>query len=219
MKRQRERERSWRRTASSQLQQRGLADLDPGWVGMILAKQLREMTAVRQGQTDRDSSLSPSLSSMFLLSPLSLLPVMAIDFSQPKQEAPLSPEVAELVKRSQKKERAKSLKWSVGGRKKKVRKAKGANVRWGGDSQVDPVRSELGCADFTPGMSENFIPERWQGSVTPNLKKKKNPAPCFCHGDEKMIIFRVKWGKPNFFFFFSFLGVMKMEVGHASQTE
>lgn len=40
---------------------------------------------------------------MFLLSPLSLLPVMAIDFSQPKQEAPLSPEVAELVKRSQKK--------------------------------------------------------------------------------------------------------------------
>lgn len=29
-KRQRERERSWRRTASSQLQQRGLADLDPG---------------------------------------------------------------------------------------------------------------------------------------------------------------------------------------------
>lgn len=63
----------------------------------------------------------------------------------------------------------------MGGRKKKVRKAKGANVRWGGGSQVDPVRSELGCADFTPGMSENFIPERWQGSVTPNLKKKK---PC-----------------------------------------
>lgn len=65
----------------------------------------------------------------------------------------------------------------MGGRKKKkVRKAKGANVRWGGEeggSQVDPVRSELGCADFTPGMSENFIPERWQGSVTPNLKKKK----------------------------------------------
>lgn len=185
MKRQRERERSWRRTASSQLQQRGLADLDPGWVGMILAKQLREMTAVRQGQTDRDSSLSPSLSSMFLLSPLSLLPVMAIDFSQPKQEAPLSPEVAELVKRSQKKERAKSLKWSVGGRKKKVQKAKGANVRWGGGSQVDPVRSELGCADFTPGMSENFIPERWQGSVTPNLKKKKTLLHVFAMGMKK----------------------------------
>ena len=128
MKRQRERERSWRRTASSQLQQRGLADLDPGWVGMILAKQLREMTAVRQGRTDRDSSLSPSRSSMFLLSPLSLLPVMAIDFSQPKQEAPLSPEVAELVKRSQK-QKIKSLKWSLGGRNNKVRKAKGGKCK------------------------------------------------------------------------------------------
>lgn len=61
----RQRERSWSRTASSQLQQRGPADLDPGWAGMILAKQLREMTAVRQGQTDRDSSLSPALLSMF----------------------------------------------------------------------------------------------------------------------------------------------------------
>lgn len=76
----RQHERSWRRTASSQLEQRAPADLDPGWVGMILAKQLREMTAVRQGQTDRDSSLSPSLLSMFSF--YSLPPVMAIDFSQ-----------------------------------------------------------------------------------------------------------------------------------------
>lgn len=53
---------------------------------MILAKQLREMTAVRQGQTGRERSLSFAFHSR-----LPVLLVMAIDFSQAKQEALSAP--------------------------------------------------------------------------------------------------------------------------------
>lgn len=118
-KKGRERERSWSRNAPSQLQQRGLADLDPGWVGMILAKQLREMTAVRQGQTDRDSSLSPSLFSMFSLffSPS----CNGYWFFTTKTRGLLSSEVAELVKRfKNKKIKKKRLKVGVSRRNKSV---------------------------------------------------------------------------------------------------
>lgn len=37
----RQRERSWSRTASSQLQQRGPADLDPGWAGDDISKAIK----------------------------------------------------------------------------------------------------------------------------------------------------------------------------------
>lgn len=47
--------------------------------GDDISKAIKEMTAVRQGQTDRDSSLSPSFFNMFFFS---LPSVMAIDFKQ-----------------------------------------------------------------------------------------------------------------------------------------
>lgn len=120
----RQRERSWSRTASSQLQQRGPADLDPGWAGMILAKQLREMTAVRQGQTDRDSSLSPALLSMFFhfLSPS----CNGYWFFTTKQEALSTQKCLIWLKKKKKKE---VLKEKVSG--KKEESVDGTGVMWG----------------------------------------------------------------------------------------
>lgn len=146
----RQRERSWSRTASSQLQQRGPADLDPGWAGMILAKQLREMTAVRQGQTDRDSSLSPALLSMFFhfLSPS----CNGYWFFTTKQEALSTQKCLIWLKKKKKRSFKRKSEW------KKRRKCwwHGCNVRgrdWGSQAG-DPVSSLLGCVEITRGMSK-----------------------------------------------------------------
>lgn len=56
----------------------------------------------------------------------------------------------------------------------------------GGGSQVgDPVSSVLGCAEITPGMSKTSFPrdDREVELLPPKV------VPCFCHGDEEMIIF------------------------------
>lgn len=88
----------WRKSLQSAPAEELFADPDPHWVGMILAKQLREMTAVRQGQTGRDRSLSLSFHSRLS----SCLACNGYWFFTSKTKGALSPKVAEFVTRYEK---------------------------------------------------------------------------------------------------------------------